>query len=241
MSAKQKDSPSQPLASGNGYECMTSCINPGISYFHPLLLGKIKGQDTATCAINPIVTFKEGKNEIEGIDVCDLEDNLDHQIPNEIGVMLRGVLFTPEYLLKQIYKLNNFDKVIRWTQDNEKLPFNTIRRVHNAAWKAYGNNFEQLPDVVIQFYYNIVKEIWFKDYIPLLEKSYTFEVIGSDQKLYDVIHKILDEHFTYAYFNTILKDYYKQYEKMWPYVDSHYGNLKNYVYLKIQELLEKNK
>lgn len=243
-----------PLKSINNRRCLTKCYPKNEHYLHPTILTVI-ADNKNSCAIDPVYTKNQN---ILYHDICRLEDNKLYVPPNELESILLNFYFNPLDFLINMYNLYSFDQVIYWTLENDELPFDTIKRVHNCAWKAYGNKMENLSDYVLDYYYDLAKNHWLYDYIKLLGNKYSFG-ISIDNKLksndnienenkesleemYDVI---VNKFFDYAFFIEIIKKYIKTYQDIWESIESHYGNLKNFVYnelvLRIDNKLNKNK
>lgn len=124
-----------------------------------------------------------------------MENNINSNNETE-WMLLRREVVTPKMLLTYIYHLNTFEEVIKWTTENEKLPFNTILRVHDCAWKVYGISTES--NLVIDFYYDLFMEHWIKDFILVIQSIYSIEVFKEKNKEY--------KHDDISYFYTILTE-----------------------------------
>jgi len=240
-----------PLKSTHGHRCLTKCYPKGTTLVHPVILTGIKNKIDNYCAIDPIY-----RREFEGnklvtekelgmvfIDACKLEDNKIYEPPNELESMLLSFYFNPREFLSQIYDLFSFDAVIYWTLTNDYLPFDTIKRIHNCAWKAYGNKIEELSNKVIEYYYDMAKNRWLHDYVKIIQNKYSFSATF-DKKLklsstLDEIYNIISvEFFDYIFFNNAIKRYVYQYQDKWDSIESHYGKLKDYIFQQLIEHIE---
>lgn len=245
VKAKEK----YPLLSIAGRRCLTKCHPKGIYYLHPVLLTGVRDRAYDTCAIDPVLSkdpqyYKE--NDMILADKCRLEDNLTYNIPSELDSILLSFYFNPRDFLASIYNLHSFDQVIYWTLENDYLPFDTIKRVHNCAWKVFGNKMEELTTGVLEYYYNLAKEYWLYDYAKMIQKNYSFELIvkkdpntlsdGTDE-IYDMLLKFFD----YSFFVSNLKRYIYEYENRWDTYESHYDRIKKYIFLKIVDLVKNSK
>jgi hypothetical protein len=56
-----------------------------------------------------------------------------------------------EYILKEFYKLNNMNEVLKWTKENLHLPYNTLKRILNYGFIYYINDVKYLQDEIINF------------------------------------------------------------------------------------------
>ena len=236
-----------PLRSTNGQRCLTKCYSKGTTYLHPILLTGVKDSLYDTCAVEPIHNkdpryIKE--NDIILVDKCHLQDNMAYQLPNELDSILLSFYFNPRSFLESIYGVHSFDDVIYWTLENDYLPFDTIKRVHNCAWKVYGNKIEELSNIVLEYYYGVATDHWMKDYLKDIQNNYSFEVQSSkpsdeisenqQQEMKEIISKI----FTYNFFVTSLKKYIYEFEDKWELIDSHYSHIKKYILNQLPKELE---
>ncbi len=220
-----------PLRALNGDKCLTKCYPKEHPYLHPIILTKIRAPNKNSCAIDP----KVGTEYYYDYGICRLEDNLTYKIPSEKESILLNFYFNPHEFLADIYDLHSFSEVINWTIENSLSHFETIKRVHNAAWKAYGSKLENISEMVIRFYYGIAKNNWMKDYLDLIEKKYSFDILAiSKTTRVDSIFKahdiIISNFFSEDFFAQIIKKYVDTFKDKWIQIESHYGNLKKFTY-----------
>lgn len=247
-----------PLQTIDKKNCLTKCNEKGKPYINPITLDKIFSLNNSSCAIIPTKKNKP-EEEVKIIyddvnkyhltvtgnyntwGVCNLEDNDKYHVPSEKDSMLLVFYFDPYDFLTQIYDLHTFNQVITWTLENMHLHFKTMKRVHNASWKVFGSDISNISDLVIDFYYDIARNKWMKDYVGNISKKYSFDILsdsipleGEDTKgsITDttieniIIRKFFDKHF----FVQIIKKYLNEFKNIWTNIDSHYKNLKNFTY-----------
>lgn len=228
--------------------CLTKCYPKGRTYLHPILLAPYANNLKNTCAINPVYSKDENYvtkiHDMLSTDECRIDDNLTHDIPDEGESSLSSFWFSPHDFLSSIYDLDSFDDVVKWSIENNYLPIFTIKRVNNCAWKIFGNKVEQVTDGVVNYYYDISKTYWLKDYVKKIESDYSFNFDNDtgykkskDVTLYDIL---LDRYYTSDFFHDVVKNYIYDYEDKWDMVYSHYDNLKKYAYAKLVEKINKN-
>lgn len=236
------------LKTVTGRRCLTKCYPKSVSYLHPVLLVDVLDRDNNSCAIDPVQDSNNLSKFEYGMifsDKCNLENNNTFKPPNELESILLSFTMEPEYFLANIYDLHSFDQVIYWTIENDYLPFDTIKRVHNCAWKVYGNKVENLSNNILEYYYDICINYWAKDYAKSIEKKYSFNIFSrrasrnneytdSVQLIYDII---VNDIITYDFFVTMIKRYVYEYQDKWHLIDSKlfYKLIKIYIY---QQLLE---
>lgn len=237
-----------PLKSINGRRCLTKCYPKGATYLHPVLLTGVIDNIANSCAIEPVHSKDpQYYREYEMIfaDKCKLEDNKVFKPPDEIDSFLLSFYFNPRDFLDSIYGLHSFDEVIYWTISYDYLPFDTIKRVHNSAWKVFGNKIEELSNTVLEYYYDIAKEYWLRDYIKLIENNYSFNLVADTPSpkignASDAMYQIINsKFFTYNFFVNAVKRFVYEYEDQWETIDSHYGMLKKFVFEKLVEQMDK--
>ncbi|AZL89316.1 hypothetical protein QKC54_gp0513 [Megavirus baoshan] len=233
------------LKSINGRKCLTKCYPSGNTYFHPILLTGVTEMSKNSCAIEPTHSKNPlylRENDIIYADTCNIEDNETHILPDELESVLLSFYFNPGDFLSSIYDLHTFDDVIYWTLENDYLPFNTIKRIHNCAWKVFGSNIENLSSTVLEYYYDISKTYWLKDYSKILQNDISINLVADSNKDYsnsnNEFNNIIESNiYTYDFFIDIVKKYINQNFKQWNIIKSHYDNLKNFIFTEIKQYL----
>ena len=143
------DSSKNPaLISKNGFRCLTKCHPPKEKYIHPLNFQILHSLHVPTCGIYPIKDIKTGQD--VGVDQCNVKDQTADQELDPFSFIFQMEFNYRDFLIRY-YSLNTFDQVIEWTKENKRLPFETIKRIHNVAWKAYGQRIELISDNVFEF------------------------------------------------------------------------------------------
>lgn len=231
----------KPLLSKNNKKCLTKCIPAGTSILHPsLLTTKILREDA--CAIIPEYSKKKDEfqlNNYVAFDRCNLEDNHQYDVPQELDTFLLRYSFNPRDFLEYIYGIHDFDQLIEWTNENKNLPFNTIKRVHNSGWLVFGKKI-YLSQTALDYYYLILTQKWIKDYVRIVKKKYSFSIISNDESTMVIeIENILKPILTYDIFFKMVKEYIEKYKDIWDKIFSHYGNLKRFILFNLMERLNK--
>jgi hypothetical protein len=226
-----------PLQTTNKINCLTACYEHGKAYIHPVTLEKMVDPNDNTCAIVPVPreqVSKESVSKEPNVFVrrgtCRMEDNKIYHVPSEVESMLLHFYFDPYEFLTQIYDLHTFNQVINWTLDNNTLPPDTIKRVHNATWKIFGSDLENISELVIDFYYDMAKNNWIKDFIPNISAKYSFDILAGANTDPNIGNVIVANFFPKNFFVQIIKKYISLYKDDWTEIDSHYKNLKNFTY-----------
>lgn len=227
-----------PLKSVNGRRCLSKCYPKGESYLHPVLMTAVANKTQSSCAIEPIHSRDKHyvrEHEMIMVDVCRLDDNQTYKPPDELESLLLSFYFNPSDFLASTYDLHSFDQVIYWTLENDSLPFDTIKRVHNCAWKVFGNKIEEISSSVLEYYYDISKNYWLKEYAKIIEKEYSFDFItdklsGEISDTTNEIYQILlERYYSFDFFISTIKRYIYEYEDNWEMIETHYSHLKKYI------------
>lgn len=163
--------------------------------------------------------------------------------------------FSVEFFLSGIYNFSIFDDVIIFSQDNEFI-YNplTIRRIHNCAWRLYGENKDNITPSVLNYYYDIAIKTWMNEYMDLISKKYAFNLsidsdalqisrLGnsdngdqSDQKIQEIINVNL---LSYEFFASIINMYLDKNHGSMKDIKNHYSKIKNFVYRQLVRSIEK--
>jgi len=238
------------LKSVNGRRCLTKCYPRDIPSIHPILLTKVTSKTTDYCSVDPVFTkipqnnstiaTSEKEYNMIFIDKCNLNDNNIYQQPNEIDSLLLTFYFNPRDFLINIYNLYSFDSVVAWTISNSYLPFNTLLRINNCAWLAYGNKVDAMTDIVLKYYYDIAKNHWLLDYVKIIKNKYSFDF--SSFKKYtendNIYNIILDNFFDYNFFTSSIKKYIYENQKNWNDIEGHYIQIKKYIFKTVLKNIE---
>ena len=211
-----------PLRTINGHKCLTKCFEKKKSYLHPVTLRKLTLLDINSCAIEPIIK----KNSVTDYEECKPDQNATHSIPSEKDSILLDFKFSAAAFLSDIYDIHSFNETITWTLEHNHSHFNTIKRIHNASWKAFGSVLDNVSEFVINFYYDIAKHNWMIDFMDMINKKYSFDT-ARDTNIMDLI---ISNFFSEDFFTQIIKKYIHIYKSEWLQIDSHYGNLKKFTY-----------
>lgn len=239
-----------PLKSTQGRRCLTKCYPKGLAWLHPLLLTPIT-RHYDSCAIDPVQTRDEKLArswDVSWDDPCLLVDNYKYQEPDELANTLLQFYFNPNDLLTTIYDINTFDDAIYWTLENDHLPIDTIRRVHNCAWKAFGDNPANISNAVIDYYFDIAHNHWLKEYAHKIETDYSFNLIDGSQTVAlelkdqvsstDMLYNLLDtQYFTMDFFTKAIKQFARDYAQYIDNLESPYDMLKKYVLDSLVEII----
>lgn len=239
------------LKSTQGRRCITKCHKAGQWFVHPVILQSIQAfKHAPACAVDPVPTKDPVFKTHTGTDMiyvnpCRMSDNDLYGLPNELENLLLNFYFSPSDFLENIYGIISFDQTINWTIENDYLPFDTIKRVHNCSWKAFGLVPGKITDLVLEYYYGIAKNNWLKDYVDIIQNKYSFSIFAdkipsSSSNISEQISTIIKNDFlTYKFFVASIKDYITDYQDKWDIISSHYGAIKKYIFGKLLETLDR--
>jgi hypothetical protein len=232
----------------NNRQCLTNCYTKGTNYVHPILFDIIRDHDNNTCATN---VFLDKSNNAKSFDTCAQQNVSNAQ--DYLYTIIPQINLDSKEFLANIYELYSFDHVIDWTNQNNYLPYNTIKRVHNLAWQAFIMSTNDLNNTLLSYYYDLIRYMWIKDYYRKLTKIYHItygngEVIivprndqvpidGDSQKIYD---GILTKYFPFSYFVAVIKRYIKDNKSNWLKIDSHYDRIKKFCYKYLLKQIQKS-
>jgi len=236
-----------PLKSINGRRCLTKCYPKSVTYLHPVILTGIVEKKNNSCAIDPVHSkdpqfYRE--HDMIFADRCRIEDNTIYQPPDELESILLSFYFNPNDFLAGIYGLHSFDQVIYWTLENDHLPFYTIKRVHNCAWKVFGDKIEELSNTVLDYYFDISRTYWLRDYAKIIQNEYSFnlvttkptnEILDGLEETYQILYS---EFYTYDFFVNAIKRYVYEFQDKWDIIETHYNRIKKYIFNQLVEHIE---
>jgi len=259
-----------PLRSKTGQICITDCKEKNEPFVHPVTLEYIK-ENRNVCAIFPTqepIKIPQSDSQLLYVDTsrpwimdsCNVDDNDKYFKPDEIKMMLLTFNFDAVAFLKNVYNIKSFEDSIKWTLENNKLPFDTIKRVHDCTWSVYGKNMENIPIIVYQYYYEIAVNKWLNIYRRAIEEKYSFDIVKGKTASLDFYSRaqttlnnkdanisrsdklsdaILTKILTYDKFIETIKKYILSRQENWEEIISHYESIKDYVFHYITEELDK--
>lgn len=184
--------------------------------------------------------------------------NKTNYLCNEVSPDMINMLsynFSVEFFLSGIYDFSIFDDVIIFSQDNEFI-YNplTIRRIHNCAWRLYGENKDNITPLVLNYYYDMAIKTWMNEYMDLISKKYAFNVSidsdvllisrsgnanngdRSDQNIQEIINVNL---LSYEFFASIINTYLDKNRESIKDIKNHHLKIKNFVYGQLVRSIEK--
>lgn len=208
----------EPLRSVKDEDCLTRCYPQYTEYLHPMFL-KDTIDNQSSCAIFPVA--KENGTGMVFTRHCKLEHNNEFKIPDQNIFSMTGFNISSNTFLKIVYNIHNFDDSIKWIDINSTVPFDTIKRIHDCSWAAHGYKTSYLSESVYEHYYNLCNKYWIKEYLEKYKK------IFPDTK--DIKDKFKAT-MSYIFFISMIKDYVKKNRDNWDSIESHYDNLKQYIF-----------
>ena len=218
-----------------GNVCISRCYDKNENIFmHPLLFNPIETVEMDKeapnlCAIVPIsiepVTYEifDASNKKTSIYAkCKLKNNEYIDENTEINNFLQPHFVDPSNFLKEIYNLNSFDDVIKFSNDNTELSNSTIKRLHSCAWKVYGNNHNEITDDVIYYYYDIVNKYWKKIFFNTIKL-----------KKQNITKEDINNIITINFVSQCIFNYINDTNDKWHLFDLHIHRIRKYIFEKI--------
>lgn len=213
------------------HKCLTKCYPKNKKYLHPILLTVISDPNNDSCAIYP--TYNKDSKYFNNQNLIVADKCVPSKIvPDELENILLTFSFNPKDFLNNIYDLNNFNDVIFWSINNDYLPFNTIKRVQNCAWKSFVSKVSDISDLVFEYYFEIAQKYWLPLYIKNIESNYSFDILSNDKINYskadDEIKNIINKYFNYHFFIISIKKFIDKYN--WNNIESPYDSIKDFIF-----------
>lgn len=207
-----------PLLSKNLNECLTPCIPKGNIFINPVTMDGLISREFNMCAIEPILD--DDNLGVKWAEECNIDDNTKFELPNVSRNLMLSFYFNPTEFLRSVYSITSLEDTIYWTTENENLPFETIKRVHNSAWLAFGQT-EGLTSNVVTYYHKVINENWIGKYIDRLRKEYAFATDKNPEKL-------LSDILTKQFISKALKQFLKN--DNWKNIYDYYSHIIWFVY-----------
>jgi hypothetical protein len=155
--------------SKNNFQCLGPCYEKGTFIIHPVTLEYTTDTLHPFCAVNEweYTNPETGKKEMRINDVCfnpTSKDNISAK-ELEMNIILPKMDFSCEHFLKIYYDIFSMETAIEWVDSNKHVPYYSVQRIMDCAWKAYGLKSQEyiLDDRIIIYYTNLLKSRWFKE------------------------------------------------------------------------------
>ncbi len=234
------------LRSLNGRRCLTKCYEKGHKFFHPISLIAVTSMEDGTCATDPYYDTNDMDSNILLMqDKCNIQDNATYIQPDESTTIFFSFNFDPDFFLSYFYSIKSFNDAINWTLENDHLPYWTIYRIHNCAWKVYGRDVNSLSIQVLEYYYEKTKSEWLIFYSDVFKKKISFnestkETDTDSEQSNLEITKILQDMYTYKFFVTTIKKYIYENQDKWDKIQSHYNKIRIFILDNIKKHIKYN-
>lgn len=162
--------------SKNNFQCLGPCYEKGTFIIHPVTLEYTTDTLHPFCAVNEweYMNPETGKKEMRINDICfnpTAKENISAK-ELEMNIILPKMDFSCEHFLKIYYDIFSMETAIEWVETNKHVPYYSIRRVMDCAWRAYGLKSKDyiLDDRIVIYYTELVKSRWFNDIYDYVAK-----------------------------------------------------------------------
>lgn len=141
--------------SSNNQQCIGPCYYKDTKIIHPSSLDEISNVPYNFCPVNTFVYSdpKSKKSLLKTIDKCYIPTANKTVIDKTLqdSIVTPTMIFSSEYFVKIYYKLNNFDDLLKWLDDNVDKPSKTKERVFDNSMIVYGSQFELIDDRLVTY------------------------------------------------------------------------------------------
>lgn len=164
--------------SRNNFQCLGPCYEPGTFIIHPTTLEHVTDFQNPFCPVNEWehINSKSGQKELSLHDTCFKPTSVDKISPKEIemNIILPKIDFNCDHFLKIYYKIYSMEGAMDWLDRNNHLPYYTIKRIMDCAWKSYGMDNYIIDDRIVIYYVSVAKTKWINDIYKKIGKFVTF-------------------------------------------------------------------
>lgn len=133
-----------------GYKCIGHCYYPNTYVIHPITQKNITNKKNNFCPVNEI----DEKGEMILTDKCYIPT---HKIQEDsITNIFPTIKFNRDNFLR-LYNINSFEDGIRWIENNDNLPIETIKRIIDCLISVYNNKNLIITTPLIKFFIRLTK------------------------------------------------------------------------------------
>lgn len=231
--------------SKNGFQCLGPCVKKDTLLLHPLTLAVVTDDEINFCNVNE--WRKDNKSKY--IDECDkLSKNTEY---DKNDILLPIFYFDSRVFLDKYYNISSFKDTIEWINNNKNNPYNTIKRILNCSWGAYGKDIKYVYDDIVDIHLEIAKKEWIIDiyqrvnkYITVKNNKVMFRKSNmKGDNIKEKIRFLTSKLITPSIMAKFLKKYIDSYKNKWDNIELHMDNIKeefiNYIEKKITTILKK--
>ena len=215
--------------SKNNVQCIGPCYKPNTHILHPITLEYITNK-TPFCPTNQWIN---PNNERIFLDKCSKPTSNKDMIDPSIDLLLPTISFNSEYFLKIYYKINSFNDAISWINNN-KVGYETAKRILDCAWKGFASDIDVVSDNILETHVKIIKKHWIPDiyekinmYLEIKNGNIRIGKKGETSKFKDQkMEYIINKFITVGILHKFITKYTKHYKNEWYTIESHIDNIK---------------
>lgn len=239
--------------SKSGVQCIGPCFKAGATLLHPISLQYVSANQQNFCAINPTTDPKiikhhaqlfnikssdiSSKLKLGQIAPCYAEDNNLYDDAKlfdleNIKVVVPTIEISCGDFLQIFYGIYSIENTLQWIEQNKNVPKTTKNRLINCSWKQFGSDKNNITDIFVEYYYNIISNKWIHSFYEYLYKYLSYDVqnkivvlAGSVQSKTEYKDKkikyIIKNIYNFNSIQNIMFDFIDIYSSKWLTIESH--------------------
>lgn len=218
-------------------QCLGPCYKKNTVAHHPIYIDEKYAKDFNFCHTNEYFIDKDNKRTFKLLDECGKAET-DEVLSNSINLLIPIIHFNNGNFLKVYYNIHSFREAVTWVNNKQFAEYNTIRRILDSAWNAYGQDLDYIDDDIVDLYIKITKKYWTHylytilcKYIVIVDNK--FKLDGSETKpckdngrKIEKINFIVNKFITHNNLHNFLLKYIKSDTEKWTDVNSHTNTIK---------------
>lgn len=224
--------------SKNNRQCIGPCYPAGTMIMHPVSLEYITNDKYPFC---PVDLWKDKHGVVIPIDQCRVPSKIDEVTMKniEMDVITPTINFDSKQFLKLYYKIESFNDATLWSYEHANVPYDTLERILDCAWKAYGLELQDIGDDITDFYSDLIKSYWIDSFYIKLKSKLIIDEAGhvkisktANQTEKDTAYyKKQKKEFILSFLNNkiirqILQEIISHYKNKWLEIPSHSKKIK---------------
>jgi hypothetical protein len=246
--------------SKNKFQCLGPCYQPGTTIIHPITLEYITDLEKPFCPVKEW-TYEDpatGKKTDRYLDTCygpvENKDLSGKEL--ELNILTPYIDFNSEQFLKIYYNIYSFEDAIEWLNKKKYVTLTTKLRIVDCAWNAYGKDMTLIDDRIVDFYVDVIKRKWIKEYYKkfntyIYSDETTIKFIDPEKNTLNIndyivnrTNFLIEKFINYEEVYKFINKYIKHRKSEWGSIRNHSNNIQNdlsdYIYNKIKLTIDAN-
>ena len=173
--------------SKHNLQCIGPCYPANKRVIHPVTVEYISDFNNPFC---PVDLFVNEDNRVQTLDQCYRPTVTDENMEDvSMKVIEPQLNFNSIHFLRIYYRINSFDEVLVWLENNPNHTQISKQRIVNAGLTGYGSSMTEPPTMLVNFYLSTAKKFWMdkilarlNQYLLVKDGTLSFKKLGKKER-----------------------------------------------------------